>query len=92
MAFLLKGIEGFMVAMGNLSTFGPTFILELHMVHKSADNKIAVVGILYKIGRADNFLYKDKMKFEIGRDRQMISWAAATAEEDMEEEVSRGGD
>ncbi|KAK1279317.1 Bifunctional monodehydroascorbate reductase and carbonic anhydrase nectarin-3 [Acorus gramineus] len=37
---------------------GRRFTMELHMVHESADNKVAVVGILYKIGRADNFLHK----------------------------------
>ncbi|KAF8370209.1 hypothetical protein HHK36_031740 [Tetracentron sinense] len=39
---------------------GKSFDLELHMVHLSSDlrvkNKIAVVGILYKIGRPDPFL------------------------------------
>ncbi|KAG9140083.1 hypothetical protein Leryth_021113, partial [Lithospermum erythrorhizon] len=30
--------------------------LEGHLVHKSADGGIAVIGILYKIGRADRFL------------------------------------
>ncbi|XP_020592483.1 alpha carbonic anhydrase 7-like [Phalaenopsis equestris] len=30
--------------------------LELHMVHESADKKLAVVGILYKLGRPDLFL------------------------------------
>ncbi|XP_021912217.1 alpha carbonic anhydrase 7-like, partial [Carica papaya] len=32
------------------------FALELHMVHESLDGKVAVVGILYKIGRPDSFL------------------------------------
>ncbi|KAJ7001985.1 alpha carbonic anhydrase 7-like [Populus alba x Populus x berolinensis] len=35
---------------------GERFALELHMVHESLDGKIAVVGILYKIGRPDSFL------------------------------------
>ncbi|KAK8943515.1 Bifunctional monodehydroascorbate reductase and carbonic anhydrase nectarin-3 [Platanthera guangdongensis] len=35
---------------------GRRFSLELHMVHESADKKIAVVGILYKLGRPDGFL------------------------------------
>ncbi|GMI92130.1 alpha carbonic anhydrase 2 [Hibiscus trionum] len=30
--------------------------LELHLVHESADGRIAVVGILYKIGAPDSFL------------------------------------
>ncbi|RWV96815.1 hypothetical protein GW17_00040447 [Ensete ventricosum] len=32
------------------------FALELHMVHQSADERVAVVGIMYKIGRPDSFL------------------------------------
>ncbi|XP_010267256.1 PREDICTED: alpha carbonic anhydrase 7-like [Nelumbo nucifera] len=39
---------------------GRRFDLELHMVHVTSDtkavNKIAVIGILYKIGRPDDFL------------------------------------
>ncbi|KAJ0612234.1 putative carbonic anhydrase [Helianthus annuus] len=35
---------------------GRRFNLELHLVHKSIDAKVAVVGILYKIGRPDSFL------------------------------------
>lgn len=30
--------------------------LELHMVHESADGKVAVISIMYKIGRPDSFL------------------------------------
>ncbi|XP_074304391.1 alpha carbonic anhydrase 7 [Silene latifolia] len=37
---------------------GIRFDLELHMVHQSKDNKIAVIGLLYKIGRPDPFLSK----------------------------------
>ncbi|XP_010916593.1 alpha carbonic anhydrase 7 isoform X2 [Elaeis guineensis] len=37
---------------------GRRYSLELHMVHQTADNKTAVVGILYKIGRPDPFLAK----------------------------------
>ncbi|KAL9413162.1 hypothetical protein AB3S75_041766 [Citrus x aurantiifolia] len=35
---------------------GQRFALEAHMVHVSQDGKIAVVGIMYKIGRPDSFL------------------------------------
>ena len=35
---------------------GRRFDLEVHMVHESSDGKIAVVGIMYKIGRPDSFL------------------------------------
>ncbi|KAK1411953.1 hypothetical protein QVD17_32839 [Tagetes erecta] len=35
---------------------GRRFNLELHLVHQSIDEKVAVVGILYKIGRPDSFL------------------------------------
>ncbi|URE05289.1 bifunctional monodehydroascorbate reductase and carbonic [Musa troglodytarum] len=37
---------------------GRRYSLEMHMVHESTDNKIAVVGILYTIGRHDPFLAK----------------------------------
>lgn len=32
--------------------------MELHMVHQSAENKAAVIGVLYKIGSRDAFLRK----------------------------------
>ncbi|MFS7907292.1 putative carbonic anhydrase [Helianthus anomalus] len=35
---------------------GRRFTLELHLVHKSIDATVAMVGILYKIGRPDSFL------------------------------------
>ncbi|ESR37773.1 hypothetical protein CICLE_v10029790mg [Citrus x clementina] len=35
---------------------GERFALEAHMVHESQDGKIAVVGIMYKIGRPDSLL------------------------------------
>ncbi|KAF9595450.1 hypothetical protein IFM89_000368 [Coptis chinensis] len=35
---------------------GKRFALEVHMVHESADKKVAVVGITYMIGRPDTFL------------------------------------
>lgn len=35
---------------------GKKFALELHMVHQSADNRTAVVGLTYIIGRPDTFL------------------------------------
>ncbi|KAJ0612235.1 putative carbonic anhydrase [Helianthus annuus] len=37
---------------------GRRFNLELHLVHQSIDEKVAVIGILYKIGRPDSFLEK----------------------------------
>ncbi|KAL9239329.1 hypothetical protein vseg_013664 [Gypsophila vaccaria] len=37
---------------------GTRFDLELHMVHQSKHNKIAVIGLLYKIGRPNLFLHK----------------------------------
>ena len=33
-----------------------TLNLEVHMLHESPSGKSAVVGIMYKIGRADSFL------------------------------------
>ncbi|WZZ39600.1 hypothetical protein YC2023_035859 [Brassica napus] len=35
---------------------GRRFALELHMVHESANGSLAVVTVLYKIGRPDSFL------------------------------------
>ncbi|PIA37307.1 hypothetical protein AQUCO_03000123v1 [Aquilegia coerulea] len=35
---------------------GKRYALEVHMVHESADKKVAVVGITYIIGRPDTFL------------------------------------
>ncbi|MFQ6638891.1 hypothetical protein Gotur_014697 [Gossypium turneri] len=35
---------------------GRRYDLELHMVHESADGKVAVIGIMYKTGRQDSFL------------------------------------
>ncbi|KAJ8751532.1 hypothetical protein K2173_016766 [Erythroxylum novogranatense] len=35
---------------------GRRFDLEGHMVHESSEGKVAVVGIMYKIGRPDSFL------------------------------------
>ncbi|KAF5822785.1 putative carbonic anhydrase [Helianthus annuus] len=35
---------------------GQRFNLELHLVHQSIDAKVAVVGVLYKIGHPDSFL------------------------------------
>ncbi|KAG6631821.1 hypothetical protein CIPAW_13G116400 [Carya illinoinensis] len=35
---------------------GRKFDVEVHMVHESSDGKVAVVGIMYTIGRPDSFL------------------------------------
>ncbi|KAI3826476.1 hypothetical protein L1987_00524 [Smallanthus sonchifolius] len=35
---------------------GRRYNLELHLVHQSTDGKIAVIGIMYKIGRPDSIL------------------------------------
>ncbi|KAK4607080.1 hypothetical protein RGQ29_001057 [Quercus rubra] len=35
---------------------GRQFDLEVHLVHESSDGKVAVIGIMYKIGRPDSFL------------------------------------
>ncbi|KAF9684776.1 hypothetical protein SADUNF_Sadunf04G0153400 [Salix dunnii] len=40
------------------------FALELHMVHESLDGKVAVVGIMYKIGRPDSFLSSLKKQLQ----------------------------
>ncbi|KAJ4822291.1 Alpha carbonic anhydrase 7 [Turnera subulata] len=43
---------------------GKRFVLELHMVHESKDGKVAVVGIMYKIGRPDSFLSSIRNQLE----------------------------
>ncbi|XVF05708.1 hypothetical protein REPUB_Repub05bG0195700 [Reevesia pubescens] len=35
---------------------GRRYDLEVHLVHESVDGKVAVIGIMYKIGRPDSFL------------------------------------
>ncbi|XP_073138238.1 alpha carbonic anhydrase 7-like [Henckelia pumila] len=35
---------------------GRRFNMEVHLVHQSKDNRTAVIGIMYKIGRPDSFL------------------------------------
>ncbi|ONK75669.1 uncharacterized protein A4U43_C03F19300 [Asparagus officinalis] len=60
---LLNGTEYFLRqlhwhAPSEHSINGVRYSLELHMVHQSADKKIAVVGIMYKIGRPDPLLAK----------------------------------
>ncbi|KAF8711187.1 hypothetical protein HU200_029200 [Digitaria exilis] len=37
---------------------GHRFAMELHLVHESAENKAAVIGMLYKFGAHDKFLRK----------------------------------
>lgn len=37
-------------------TFDNRFDMEVHLVHESDDNRTAVVGITYKIGRPDSFI------------------------------------
>ncbi|CAO2839481.1 unnamed protein product [Amaranthus hypochondriacus] len=43
---------------------GKRYDLELHMVHQSHDGKIAVIGLLYKIGKPNHFLAKLTRKIE----------------------------
>ncbi|KAG6520577.1 hypothetical protein ZIOFF_017634 [Zingiber officinale] len=48
---------------------GRRFSLELHMVHQSADNSTAVVGILYTIGRHDPFLSNIERQIQMIADK-----------------------
>ncbi|KAL0390090.1 UNVERIFIED_CONTAM: Alpha carbonic anhydrase 7 [Sesamum calycinum] len=43
---------------------GKRFDMEAHLVHESDDKRIAVVGIMYEIGRPDSFLSMLKRDFE----------------------------
>ncbi|XP_021774553.1 alpha carbonic anhydrase 7-like [Chenopodium quinoa] len=44
---------------------GIRFAAELHLVHQSLDNKIAVIGLLYKLGKPNLFLTKLMKKLEL---------------------------
>ncbi|XP_022851010.1 alpha carbonic anhydrase 7-like [Olea europaea var. sylvestris] len=43
---------------------GKRFDMEVHLVHESMDNRTAVLGIMYKIGRPDSFLSMMKQHLE----------------------------
>ncbi|XP_050228448.1 alpha carbonic anhydrase 7-like [Mercurialis annua] len=47
---------------------GKRYDLEIHKVHESKDGKVAVVGIMYKIGRPDSFLasLEDRLRLVAG--------------------------
>ncbi|KAI7724859.1 hypothetical protein M8C21_006973, partial [Ambrosia artemisiifolia] len=47
-----------------------TFDMELHMVHLSIDNKIAVIAVLYRIGRPSHFLSKLALNISAMIDRK----------------------
>ncbi|KAH7862399.1 hypothetical protein Vadar_004366 [Vaccinium darrowii] len=53
---------------------GRRYDLEFHMVHESKDQRVAVIGIIYKIGRPDPFLSEMK---------EHIAAIADTKEEEM---------
>ncbi|PIN06525.1 Carbonic anhydrase [Handroanthus impetiginosus] len=44
---------------------GKSFKMEIHIVHKNSHGQIAVIGILYKLGRPDPFLAKLLQKIKI---------------------------
>ncbi|NP_001140512.1 Alpha carbonic anhydrase 7 [Zea mays] len=49
---------------------GQRFPLELHLVHRSADGALAVIGILYQLGAPDSFYYQLKRQLgEMAQDR-----------------------
>ncbi|KAL8501393.1 hypothetical protein ACS0TY_020796 [Phlomoides rotata] len=43
---------------------GRRFDMEVHLVHQSSDNRTAVIGIMYKIGRHNSFLTKINRELE----------------------------
>ncbi|CAO2143306.1 unnamed protein product [Urochloa humidicola] len=61
---------------------GQRFPLELHLVHKSADGAVAVIGILYQIGAPDSFYYQ--LKRQLG---EMVGDKCNFAEEESNVEV-----
>ncbi|KAL3618576.1 hypothetical protein CASFOL_037658 [Castilleja foliolosa] len=44
---------------------GRRFDMEVHLVHQSNDNRTAVIGIMYKIGRPDSFLSMMQRDLEV---------------------------
>ncbi|KAL6870713.1 hypothetical protein ACP4OV_014561 [Aristida adscensionis] len=49
---------------------GRRFPLEMHLVHRSGDSALAVIGVLYELGGADAFYWQLKEKLaEMARDR-----------------------
>ncbi|XP_042455449.1 alpha carbonic anhydrase 7-like [Zingiber officinale] len=48
---------------------GRRFHMELHMVHQTADNRTAVVGILYTLGRSEPFLAKMERYIDMIKDK-----------------------
>lgn len=49
---------------------GQRFPLELHLVHRSADGALAVIGILYQLGAPDSFYYQLKRQLgDMAKDR-----------------------
>ncbi|XP_051120915.1 alpha carbonic anhydrase 7-like [Andrographis paniculata] len=44
---------------------GRRFDMEVHLVHQTKDNRTAVIGIMYKIGRSDSFLSVMKQNLKI---------------------------
>ncbi|KXG27755.1 alpha carbonic anhydrase 7 [Sorghum bicolor] len=62
---------------------GQRFPLELHLVHKSADGAVAVIGILYQLGAPDSFYYQLKRQLvEVAEDK------CNSAEEESQVEVA----
>lgn len=57
---------------------GRRFAAELHMVHMSSSGQIAVVGIMYKIGRTEPFLLEMKDHLEVISGVEENSTAAGT--------------
>ncbi|KAG0492807.1 hypothetical protein HPP92_005922 [Vanilla planifolia] len=67
---------------------GRSYALELHMVHESANQELAVVGILYIVGRPDSFLaelesyikeLKDQSEAEVNvgiQDPWQVKWGS----------------
>ncbi|KAF7154698.1 hypothetical protein RHSIM_Rhsim01G0215100 [Rhododendron simsii] len=49
---------------GYIEINGTRYDLEFHMVHESKDQRVAVIGIIFKIGRSDPFLSEMKDHIE----------------------------
>ncbi|PIN10781.1 Carbonic anhydrase [Handroanthus impetiginosus] len=51
---------------------GRRFNMEIHLVHQSNDNRTAVIGIMYQIGRPDSFLSMMKPNFEAVAEKRNV--------------------
>ncbi|GFP94399.1 alpha carbonic anhydrase 7 [Phtheirospermum japonicum] len=62
---------------------GRRFDMEMHLVHESNDNRTAVIGIMYKIGRPDSFLSMMKHNLQIVGDTLNVTRAVGIIDPEL---------